>query len=150
MFADGRLLRWKGFERGNGKSAGAQEREHSGEVSLLLAFRAALLCGVSAEERGLFRANAGIGEGVEALLKLLAVGAVFGGLLVDGDQYRAQESGDGHVAAGGGEAGVLVELAGEMAGDTGHAFEASCIYCGEMGEIICKIGGGILVLESMG
>jgi hypothetical protein len=64
----------------------------------------------------------GVGQRMKGLLKLLAIGAAFGRLLVDGDEHGAQESGDGHVAAGGGEAGVAVKIVGDLNVDEGHGW----------------------------
>jgi hypothetical protein len=57
---------------------------------------------------------------VKVLVELLALEGVFLWLLVDGDENGAQESGNGHVAAGGGETSVLIESVGDLDGDVWH------------------------------
>ncbi len=62
----------------------------------------------------------GVRERGEHLLEPFIVRLVGGGLLFEGEDEGAEEGGDGHVAACGGDAGVVIDLIGELDGDVAH------------------------------
>jgi hypothetical protein len=68
-----------------------------------------------------FERNIQLTDGPETILESLALRNGLDGIFLSGQKQGADHGGDGHIAAGGGEAGVLVELVRNLDGDVGHS-----------------------------